>query len=422
MSGGDVLDDLESFLARFVAYPSEHARVAHALWIAHAWLMDRWDSTPRIAFLSTEPGSGKTRALEVTAPLVPNPVHAVNVSPAYLFRRVSDTAGLPTVLYDEIDTVFGPKAKDNEDLRGLLNAGHRRGATAGRCEVRGKTVVTVDYPAYCAVAIAGLNDMPDTIQTRSVVVRMRRRAPHEFVDPWRARIHEAEAAPLKARLATWAASFPATVTWPHMPAEVTDRAADVWEPLLAVAEYVGDDWPIRARVAAVTLVTDVTARAESLGVRLLADLRTVFADKRVMSTEDILAALTAMDEAPWGDLRGKALDARGLASRLRRYGVERTTVNLGGVDRAKGYRADDLADPWSRYLSPRSAFESVTAVTPVTSQPRDDGGGNRVTQVTEKSSNEGGNPCCRLCGKPNLYSRQSIERGICAACVKAGAA
>ena len=79
---------VHAFLGRFVAYPSKHAHVAHALWILHAHLMDQWELTPRIAFLSAEPACGKTRALEITELLVPNPVAAVNVSPAYLFRKV----------------------------------------------------------------------------------------------------------------------------------------------------------------------------------------------------------------------------------------------------------------------------------------------------------------------------------------------
>jgi len=195
------LDEVEAFLGRFVAYPSEAARIAHTLWIAHTHFMDRWESTPRIAFLSPEPSSGKSRALEVTEPLVPRPVHAVNTSPAYLFRKVSDPAGPPTILYDEIDTVFGPKAKDNEDIRGMLNAGHRRGATAGRCVVKGKIVETEELPAYCAVALAGLNDLPDTIMTRSVVIRMRRRSRDERVEPWRHRLNEPQAAPIAQRLA-----------------------------------------------------------------------------------------------------------------------------------------------------------------------------------------------------------------------------
>src|SRR5215204_6280599 len=108
--GERVLHAAYDFLGRFVSYPSEHARVAHTLWIVHTHMMAVWDSTPRLAFLSAEPASGKTRALEITELLVPNPVPTVNVSPAYLFRKVGSGAGA-TILFDEIDTVFGARAK-----------------------------------------------------------------------------------------------------------------------------------------------------------------------------------------------------------------------------------------------------------------------------------------------------------------------
>jgi hypothetical protein len=111
------LTNIETFLARFVVYPSEAARVAHVLWTAHTHAMDAWESTPRLAFLSPEPGSGKSRALEVTELLVPRPCESVSVTPAYLFRKISDKEGRPTILYDEIDTVFGPKAQQHQELR-----------------------------------------------------------------------------------------------------------------------------------------------------------------------------------------------------------------------------------------------------------------------------------------------------------------
>ncbi len=121
----------------------------------------------RIAFLSPEPGSGKTRALEITELLVPRPVEAVNVSAAYLFRKVGADEGRPTILFDEIDPIFGPKAKNNEDIRGLLNAGHRNGAVAGRCTMRGKTVETEEIPAYCAGARAsGVLDRAHSLHIR----------------------------------------------------------------------------------------------------------------------------------------------------------------------------------------------------------------------------------------------------------------
>ena len=129
---------------------------------------------------------GKSRALEVTELLVPNPMTAVNVTPAYLFRKVGAEEGA-TILFDEIDTVFGPKAKENEEIRGLLNAGHRKGAVAGRCVARGQTVMTEEISAYAAVAMAGLGWLPDTIMTRSVLIRMRRRNQGESVEPFRRR-------------------------------------------------------------------------------------------------------------------------------------------------------------------------------------------------------------------------------------------
>src|SRR5262245_48623766 len=97
--GAALLADVQKFLQRFIAYPSSHTKVAHVLWVAHAHLMNAWESTPRIAFLSPEPASGKTRSMEVTELLVPDPVAAVNVTPAYLFRKVGGEDGPPTILF-----------------------------------------------------------------------------------------------------------------------------------------------------------------------------------------------------------------------------------------------------------------------------------------------------------------------------------
>jgi len=248
-----------------------------------------WVSTPRLSFISPEPSSGKTRALEVTAPVVPRPIEAINTTPAYLFRKVSDPAGLPTILYDEIDTIFGPKAKEHEDMRALINAGHRRGASAGRCVVKGRRIETEELPAYAAVALAGIGHLPDTILTRSIVVRMRRRASTEIIEPYRLRIHAPEGHALRARLATWAAQIRPTISVAdEMPPEVTDRNADCWEALLALADAAGGNWPTLARVAAVALVADSQAATPSLGILLLHDLHEAFDGEDTMTTDAIL--------------------------------------------------------------------------------------------------------------------------------------
>jgi len=361
VDGAGLLDAISEFLARFVAYPSDHARVAHTLWIAHTWLMDCWDSTPRIAFLSPEPGSGKTRALEVTEPLVPNPIHSVNVTSAYLFRRIAEVR--PTLLYDEIDTVFGPKAKENEDIRGVINSGHRNGAVAGRCVVKGKRIETEDLPSYCAVAMAGLNDLPDTIMDRSIVVRMQRRSPTELVEPWRPRVNEPQAAPLRDQLAKWATQVePAAAGfWPDIPDEVTDRAADCWEALLAVADLAGGDWPDKARVAAVADVADSRDKELSLGVMLLRDIKAIFANRDTVAlvTVELLTDLKGIPESPWKYM-GKdqnGLTPRGLGTLLGKYGIKAKNIRTMGAV-LKGYERAQFADAWQRYPAPTDADDA----------------------------------------------------------------
>ena len=350
------LDNVYEFLGRFIAYPSDHARVAHALWIVHTHLMDRWDSTPRLAFLSPEKGSGKTRALELTETMVPRPVEAINATAAYLFRKISDPEGLPTILFDEIDTVFGPRAREHEELRGVLNAGHRPGAVAGRCVIRGKTVETEELPAYCAVAMAGLGNLPDTILSRCVVVRMRKRSPTEKVSPYRRKVHGPIGHQIRDSIESWAGMIGGNLnTNPIMPAGIEDRNADVWEALIAVAHAAGGDWPERASVSAVSLVSaSADDGGGSLGVRLLTDLREVFGDAKEMFTEAVLAHLLSLVEAPWSDLRGKPLDPHRMAKLLKPYGVKPDQLRVGG-DVRKGYRRADLEDAWLRYLPAEGA-------------------------------------------------------------------
>lgn len=354
MPPSEALDATEAFLGRFVCFPSEYARVATSLWVAHSYLLEHFDSTPRLAFLSPEPGSGKTRALEVIGSLVRRPMHAVHCTPAALFRAVGDLDNRPTILFDEIDSVFGPKARENEELRAFLNAGHRRSGLTFRCESVGNTHTVVSFASFAAVALAGLHDVPDTIATRSVIVKMRRRGPGEAVEPYRLRVHEPDGLAIGEQLAAALDSLVIPED-PVLPAGVTDRPADVWEPLLAVAEGVGGAWPGRAAEACLHFVAGRAGAAEpSLSLLLLADLRRVFLEAGnpdALATAPLLAGLLGLEESPWRDLRGKPLDPSGLARRLRGYEIRSTNLRVGATV-AKGYRQVDLSDAWMRYLPP----------------------------------------------------------------------
>jgi hypothetical protein len=402
-SGDVVLRRLYNFLGRFIRYPSEATRVAHTLWIAHTHMMDRWSATGRLAFLSAEKESGKTRALEVTEKLVPNPKMTANGSANYLFRIAAQGV---TLLYDEIDTIFGPKAQEHEDIRSFLNAGYKRSGYFGRCVTVGNKIETEDLPAYAAVAVAGIGFLPDTILSRSVVVQMRRRRQGERVEPWRERSCTPQADRLRSSLAAWAQSQPQAIDeWPTMPNGIEDRAEEIWEPLIVVADLAGGDWPARAREAAVMLVMEGRDKEISLGVKLLADLRTVFGNSDTKRTAEILADLCAMEEAPWGDIKGKPLDARGLARQLKQYGVKSHVIRFG-EGTANGYRRADLLDAWDRYVPP-SEQNSITSKTDETANSPRLGDLDSVSDVMDvlpvmyfpegKERQESHNQKCRHC-------------------------
>jgi hypothetical protein len=408
-SGSDILDDVEAFLARFVAFPSEGARVAVTLWAAHAHAIGAFDSSPRLALLSPEPGSGKTRTLEILDLLTPKPMHVLNASVAVTFRAVDKNQ--PTLLLDEVDAVFGKRTKDeNEELRGLLNAGHRRGAQVPRCV--GPNHELKLFNVYAAVAMAGLGDLPDTLMSRSVVVRMRRRAPLERIEPYRLRLHEATGHDLGDRLGTWVTEVTPSLeaAWPDMPPGVEDRPADVWVPLLAIADAAGGNWPDRARVACVELVQVAVSGEASLGIRLLTDLRTVFGDADALHTETILDALREIEEAPWADLHGKPLAARVLAKLLGGYGIGSTTVKVEGKA-LKGYRREHLHDAWTRYLSVVEGVGRVLVDVP------DLDPDTRPTQLPEEALP--GLPAldarCRECDTP-LTPGNDAGDGVCGTC------
>jgi hypothetical protein len=374
------LDLVEGYLRRFVLYPSEHARTAHVLWIAHTHLMDCFDTTPRLALMSAEKESGKTRALEITELFVPDPIFSFSATPAVIMRLVASSRR--TVLYDEVDGVFGTaKAQEsNAELCGFLNSGYRRGAKAYRCTTNGKKIEPEEFDAFAAVAVAGLRDLPDTLASRAIFIRMKRRAPDEQVEPFRHRYHRPEAKPIADELAEWCAAHEANLCGaePALPDGIKDRSADCWEPLIAIADEAGDDWPKRARAAAVALAIRASDEAVTAGVELLRHVREAFGDADRLWTEALLDRLCSRPESPWREINfGKPLNDRGLAKRLKPYGIKSKDVKLNGVNR-KGFAADDFADAWSRYLPPCSG--SATSATSATNL---DNQTNLVAEVAE---------------------------------------
>lgn len=374
----DLLEGVDELLARFVAFPSEHDRHAVAAWVLHCWTLGAFDSTPRLAALSPEKGSGKTRLLEVLDLVVPNAKHVVNMSAAVLFRLVGEEGASVTLLMDEADTYLGWRVADkHEDIRGLVNAGHRRGATTYRMQMEGGAQV-LEFPAFAPVALAGIGDLPDTIIDRSVVIAMKRRAPSEKVESFRRRKVEPQTAHLVDALQSWANEAPNMlidlIDTMDLPDGIEDRPADVWEPLIAIGDMAGDAWSDRLREAAVHLNGQRMERDPSLGMQLLRDIRDVFdqLDADRVTSADLARHLADIEAAPWANLRGTPIDANGIAKRLKPYDV-RPASHWFGEGSARGYLREDFYDTWQRYLP----APDLTLITDITApQPRAGGDGD----------------------------------------------
>ena len=378
--GSEVLDRIDTFAARFLAYPNEHARHTHVLWCVHCWLMDCWEHTPRLLFVSPEAGCGKTRALTVTKHLVPRPDHVADLTPAALYHSIDEAlelkSGRPTVLFDEFDTVFGSAETGrirNEEMRRLINAGHDRNEKLAR--KMGKKVKL--FRLYTPMALAGKmsnDDVPATIRTRSITIPMQRRLPDEKIERWTRRGSAVEAEPVRWLLQCWAElvhSYAIDYVGPDhpvLPKGVEDRDADVWEPLLAVAELAGGHWPERARVAAVALVAlDGVRATPGPGIELLADIRTVFDQLQV----EVIFTATLLTELATMDPRWRRLDGKRLAHLLHGYGMNETHRDQRiGTTVKKGYRREYFEDAWSRYLPPGAT--RATGATSATDEGNDD--------------------------------------------------
>jgi Protein of unknown function (DUF3631) len=351
-----VLDQVVTFIRRFVAMTDAQA-LAIALWAVHTHAAEAADASPYLAIGSAEKRSGKTRSLDVLELLAADPWRVITPSEAVVFRKLD--VDQPTLLLDEVDTIFNPKTNGNyEGLRAILNAGNRRGTSVPRCV--GPNQALRSFSVFSPKALAGIGELPETVADRSIPIRLKRRAPGEEVERFRRRDVEAEAQRLRELIEAWAGPRIDRLreARPDLPDELHDRAQDAWEPLLAIADELGGSWPDEARRAALELSNGHEREERSLGVRLLADVRRVFDEQGLdaIATADLLEALRADEEAPWAHFGrdGSPLNARSLGGRLRRYEISSRTVWLAGGDTAKGYKREWFEDAWQRYLPPES--------------------------------------------------------------------
>ena len=253
---GELLTTLRDMFLRYLII-SHHATVAMALWTLHAWALAAAYVSPFLMFSSPEMRCGKSTGLRVLYRVCPRTALASNISPAATFRYIE--AWHPTLLIDEAETfVIG-----NEEFRGILNSGHTRD-TATIIRLVGEKHEPKEFSTWAPKAIASIGKLSGTLRDRSVILPMKRKKPGERVAKLRDRDTDAFLE-LRRKAKRCADDNVAELqkAQPLVPEELNDRAADNWEPLLAIADLVDNEWPTLARNAAMKLSADSVAEAEA---------------------------------------------------------------------------------------------------------------------------------------------------------------
>ena len=321
VNGSRLLNEIDRTIRRFIVCEPETAQAA-SLWIVMTWLMDVVKVAPLAVITAPEKRCGKTQLLDLIGKMSYRPMPTSSITPSALFRSIE--MWQPTLLIDEADAFLN----DNEEMRGLLNAGHTR-TSSFTIRTVGDDHTPKRFNVWGAKAIAGIGKLQDTVMDRSVTLELRRKLDCEHVE----RIRHAEPGlfeTLCRKLCRFAEDNRETIrnARPALPEELNDRAQDNWEPLLAIADMAGGNWPEIARMAALKISRDKSP--QSTGTELLEDIREIFDMKHIdrIHTHKLVEALCEDSEKPWSTYnRGKPItpaqlsgDCLHTVSSAKRYG------------------------------------------------------------------------------------------------------
>jgi Protein of unknown function (DUF3631)/Toprim domain len=363
IDGAGVLDALSSTIREYVIISDVQAD-AVTLWSLHTHAHDASEVSPKLVLKSAQKRSGKTRLTEVLERTVPRALYTSGIRPAALLRLIESHA--PTLLLDEMDAAMKQDREMAEALRGIINSGFNRAGARFIMNIpaEGGGYEPRQFSTWAPQLLSGIGALPDTIRDRSIEIEMVRKRTDEKVKRLRRRDGD-DLHVLCRKSARWASDNLENLrdATPEMPSGLSDRAADAWEPLFAIADLAGGDWPHRARKAALELSGEHMVEDDNVGTTLLADIRVIFgADgtRSQIKSEQLAEALVAIEGHPWAEfgIARKPITKNGLARLLRPYRIRPGTIRIGS-ETAKGYKFAQFADAFSRYL-PGPLNQTVT--------------------------------------------------------------
>jgi hypothetical protein len=358
VDGDALLDELMHVYTRYLVL-SDGGSPALALWTLHTYVYDVCDVSPYLTLTSPQKRCGKSTVLMVASALVNKPLLTSNISAAALFRAID--AAAPTLLIDEGDTFLG----DNEALRGILNSGHTK-RTAFTVRTVGEEHEPRKFSTWAPKMLAGIGKLPDTLRDRSILLPMRRKKASETVTKWRER-EAGQYLDLRRRCVRWAADTVGALSTadPVMPESLSDRAADNWATLLAIADQAGGDWRQHTEDAITALTGAPEEDDDDVHILLLADLQRLFQERETkqVTSEALVEWLKTLEERPWAEYgkQGKPITPTQVARLLKPFGIRSKKIRMNAAVTAKGYLAAECVESFLRYLPSCSSSREGTS-------------------------------------------------------------
>lgn len=373
MSNDHPLDRIDHFIRRFLILPNESDYTIISLWIAHTYFTHKIKTTPRLAIISPEYGCGKSRVLEVLESLTFKGEKLDHHTRSYLMRTVElireEFTRPPTLLIDEIDSVFRAKNEEGEATRAFANTGYRATGYYGITEGDFKKTPT-KFRTFAPMALAGKGEvLPESVMTRAVIIRLQRRMGNEFIEDFLTDLVAFEAEELREELLGWSdyCAQDIAILNPELP--VRDRDREVWLPLFMVAHLADSEWIKRAELALSNIEEAKSDNTLPRERQLLSDIWKIFQaqEKDKIKSSVIIVELIGMLDSEWGTYNyGKPINERALAKKLRTYEIKPSQIRFENGVGAKGYYRSEVESAVKRYLDPSMPATTETTETPET--------------------------------------------------------
>ncbi len=346
VNGQQLISELRNIINTYVFLPP-YADIALCYWILFTYGIKYFEFSPRLAILSPEKRCGKSTLLDVLTALCYRPINLSNTTTASMFRLIEQLQ--PTMLLDEADTFL----KSNEELRGIINSGHRCNGQVTRV-VGDKNEVKI-FRTFSACAIASIGTLPDTIMDRSIIVSMKRATKQDKRKHLRLRLFETEVKTICEKcLRFMCDNAPkAASIYPDFVDGLSDRAFNNWEHLFAIADIISPTEGIELRTAAIKLSSANSAfDTESITTLLLRDIREIFNTNHidVIQSTHLCSALANKENSSWGEISyGKPITPTKLSHLLHDFNIKSQQRNVKGQNN-KVYYYSDFIDAFNRYL------------------------------------------------------------------------